>query len=777
MIPLSVTLRGFHGFRAGLGLDEVSLDLSGLPPGLVAVTGQNGAGKTTLLDNLQPFRIQPFKCRKSPDWSVGSFSYYDQCYGDNAMKELVFEMDGVRYKAVVLIDAVKRKQEAYLYQQTRPHDNWMPLNDGKVKTYDEAVEKIMGTPSMFFSSVFRAQSARVLSDYRRSEIVSILSELLNVGHIRAQADKCRAVVAALSGELDLVRARLADIEGEAAVITDLQHGICEHDSLIAEAHMRLDFTRKELESVRVDISAIKERRAAADSERARLRSLQDQLAAERVRLVDTEAALKKSDADFDNRIAALKASHSRFVADLEAKVARAEKIVSGGEQVRQAVVNEVNLVAHVETLNAEMDRLRSERDALKDASGVYAAQLRGVETDIKNAEAAVSRLDGLDCRGDASGWLNPDCKLISAAVAYRDALPGYREVAADLDRRVAEDAVALEAYSSQIASAIDACDVAGKSLDECRRFTRLLPELELAEANLAEWKQSLESRSKEVEIEVKQLEGDKWYEGSGFDLAMSKLRDAMRDLESQIAAFPVAADETEALRAAIMRETDLLGSINKHEDVVLHGERTVSGLKARLGVLLEKSDVADGLRGKEEVLSRKIANFSLLQKACSNDGIIALELDDASPAIAALVNDLLFACYGSRFSVRMETQAEKVDGSMKETFDIIVIDSETGDERSITECSGGQTSWLNDAITRGICLFNADRSGKRFESIFVDESDGALDAGKKMEFFAIKRKALELGAHTREFFISQSEELVSMSDARIVLERGRVYVA
>ena len=778
MIPISLTLRGFRGIRSGMGLDEIAIDLAGLPIGLVAITGPNGAGKTTILDNLHPYRIQPYKCRKAQDWSPASFSYYDQCFGSDARKELVFEMGGIRYRSLILIDAEKRKQEAYLYRYA-PNGGaaWLALNDGKTRTYDEAVEKVCGSPTLFFTSVFRAQGARGLSDYRRSEIMSILSELLNIDHIRLQGDKCRAVVNELSGRLNIVRSRLADIDTEADTITALQHEISEKDAEIASTQILLAESRKDLDACRADIGALKERKAAADSERSRRELLQSQLDAERNRLSGLEAAFAKTIADLDRRIADTVTGRDALKSSLAEKIARAEKIASGAEKIRQAVDSEAGLVAQIEQHTAELNRLRSEREALQSKSVEYVKRLSEAKTRIVAAEGAASRLDGLDCRADGSGWLNPDCRLIADAVAQRDALEELRQSATDLDRIVSEDKVGLEAYTTAIHSEIDAVDNANAELDECRRFTRLLPELELAEAGIEEWRQQIDESTKTADATLQKLGGDKFVAESDFEADRDKALASIRDLELQLAEFPAYEDIDGLLRTAVIREGAFLAAVDGYEKRIRESELVASGAKAKLDVARERLASGDDLRSEESQLAGRISTFSLLGKACSNDGIISLELDDAAPSIASIVNDLLRECYGSRFSVRLETQTAKVDGGMKESFDIVVFDADTGDERSITEMSGGQTNWLEDAITRGICLFNIHRSDRVFGSIFSDERDGMLDMDRKREFMAVKRRSLEVGTHTREFFISQSSDLLDMADARIVLGDGVAVVA
>lgn len=43
----------------------------------------------------------------------------------------------------------------------------------------------------------------------------------------------------------------------------------------------------------------------------------------------------------------------------------------------------------------------------------------------------------------------------------------------------------------------------------------------------------------------------------------------------------------------------------------------------------------------------ELGDWALFAKCMSNDGLIALAIDDAGPALAGLANDLLLASYGS----------------------------------------------------------------------------------------------------------------------------------
>jgi len=102
MRPISLTLKGFRGIRDGLGRDVIALDFEQLAGDaqLIAMVGRNGRGKTTIMDNMTPFPIMP--SRAGAD-GLGSFSYYDQVYLPERVKDLVWDHGGERYRLTLVI--------------------------------------------------------------------------------------------------------------------------------------------------------------------------------------------------------------------------------------------------------------------------------------------------------------------------------------------------------------------------------------------------------------------------------------------------------------------------------------------------------------------------------------------------------------------------------------------------------------------------------------------------------------------------------------------------
>ena len=110
---------------------------------------------------------------------------------------------------------------------------------------------------------------------------------------------------------------------------------------------------------------------------------------------------------------------------------------------------------------------------------------------------------------------------------------------------------------------------------------------------------------------------------------------------------------------------------------------------------------------------------------------------------------------------------------MKEDFDIIVFDAERDDEKSVSQMSGGERIYINDVLTRAIALYQAQLSGRQYGCLFSDESDGALDPEKKLQFTAMKKRVLEIGGYQKEYFISHTPEVQELADAKIDLEAMR----
>ena len=146
MTPRKLTIRGFTRY-----VDECVLDLTELPPGLVALVGKNGSGKTTILDALAPAPIY----REFPSYP-GRLADVAVQHIRDASIDLEVEYGGHVYRHLVQVDPLhgggRGKVEAYLYR------DGVPLNEfGRQGDYRQEIAKIYPPQSVFLAAAYSSQ--------------------------------------------------------------------------------------------------------------------------------------------------------------------------------------------------------------------------------------------------------------------------------------------------------------------------------------------------------------------------------------------------------------------------------------------------------------------------------------------------------------------------------------------------------------------------------------------------------------------------------------------
>jgi exonuclease SbcC len=165
-------------------------------------------------------------------------------------------------------------------------------------------------------------------------------------------------------------------------------------------------------------------------------------------------------------------------------------------------------------------------------------------------------------------------------------------------------------------------------------------------------------------------------------------------IEGAVAALPPAFDRGRleaARRASIQADAGLRSAEQAHLAAVRIQER-----RTALQVQHARASgeaVATDARATE--VESELSGWTLLARCLSNDGVIALDIDDAGPTLAGLANDLLLACYGRRFTLEIRTQVATAKGEMREGFDIVVHDGEGGESKSVALLSGGERVWIS----------------------------------------------------------------------------------
>ena len=425
------------------------------------------------------------------------------------------------------------------------------------------------------------------------------------------------------------------------------------------------------------------------------------------------------------------------------------------------------------------------KDKERDLEGIRLSRqhaIEKIEGAIKDLKAKVRRLAEYRC--DATGASS--CPFLTDAREARETIPAHD---AELQRLTGSRDPQQEKLLQELDSLRRKCAVMPslrKEGDQLLSTKRALAdEMQKAEERTTALKDELkplaeaEQAGKELpglETELVALEKEKEGISPGSRPNHRQAIEAeIRAREEEVARIVIDPALGEA-REQIVQNVSLLDAridSRRSEEAALRKE--AGALDEALRQIAESEEKCVDLDKEMEHLRSEISEWTVEEKALGNDGIIALEIDDAGPAIASIANELL-RVYDSPFSVRLNTQEMTRAGKLKEGFDIPVFDSNTNKSKSIRKLSGGEATIVEDAVAKAICIYNKTSNGRDLATIYTDERDGALDPEKKRAYFRMKQKVLALGGYDQEFCITHTPELLAMANAVISLKPGGVTI-
>lgn len=761
---------------------EVALDLAGIPGRLVAVMGENGVGKTALLESPLAALYRQLRSRDG--------SLYEHFSAEGFIEAVFFDPQGAEVIARVQVDPGRRKTEQHLFV------NGAPITTGRKGEIEAEVLKRFGSLEMVSASVFAAQNrAGDLVTLPRASRKALFVELLGLGHYERMAQAAVERGRALEADLRTANAHVHELTGlrqqvaaQEGLLEQALATVTEREAGVAEAQRHLSLARERETAVHARQAAERDvKQAETDLSRAQAAH---ESAVGRVQHVQVAAeeraqALSHARVDLERRAAELDAlpmveepsADDRQAAHVKLEVAR-----DACQGARSAIPIVEAAYQRLAVAEQDMARAQSALDAKKTALADQAAPLDSAPCVVlvPRVEPWLPPKTSKPSLGSAPVWqalrdMPATCPLLSAARDARDTLATL-ELDSRLQQEVVEarqecaDKMTSEAARAKLADYEDALKVA-ESASQALAHRAALASQQHADTdrqrqNIVAARRELDSRqATDAAIAAREL--------TAAEKSVNEWAQAVVDAIVQQAAARQALDAHPAPPSDALSVTGADAVLRMAQVALRRAEAEKATAVGALNVLHQQVAWRERASAEAERLAGDIGDWQTLARALGRDGLQALELDAAGPAIAELVNELLTECWGTRFTLRFETQrALKSRDGFEEVFELRVYDAEAQAERQVERLSGGEQVVVSEALALAIAIFNARRHGIAWRTLVRDETAGALSPNNARAYMAMLRRAADLGQFEQVLFVSHLPELWAMADARITIQKG-----
>ena len=702
---LSLSLRGAIGIRNGQHKEDYDLNFESFEDGVVCLCGPCGSGKTTLQENCHPY-----PCMLTRDGTLK-----DHFYLKDSHRILIYrDENGLYYKISMLIDGkTQNGKTTYFVETSKDRETWeaIPDVDGSLDAYKAWVNGTFGSIDVFLRTAFFAKeqtkNATDISDTTKSERMELLSKLAGTEHLK-----------------------------EVSVIAREQRKEVEKasDKLESEIEMYSDYEDNIKENLE-DIQGWKED----------LKEINGNIS----RLEKKVSELKVKDAEYQ-KARAVKEANENLYRQYERQV----------EETTPLIENLMECISHKEVY----DRL----EECKGTVGRNSPLIIQAEEEFKVKESELN-------------------SLRKAFVEQNKALSDKKVELANINS-------SITLHNTQVIDVQDVCPTCGQPINSHKK-QELKDHVEDVKKEL----NALENSRHSVEREIDRLESD----CRTINEKISSLNDACTKCSDKIAALKKESEEAIAFSESVnetFHEYSYEEAVEEHKKLSTEIKELTEKMKA-LAVEDDLKDVSTELTEKEEeleeeleekrdiesdiksaekenkkymqelekvadkknelkALAEKISAYNFIEDAFSNNGIPAIELRESAPEIADIANRILRDSYGNKFEIRFGSTSElKAKRKVNEDFNILVYDSENGDEKTIDLVSSGERIWIKQALFYAFSIVQMNRTGFNFRTRLIDESDGSLDGGLRPKYLQMVTSAHKIADSRVTLLISHSQEI------------------
>jgi exonuclease SbcC len=643
-------------------------------------------------------------------------SLYDFATHPQPEIDLTFSVNGARYRSLLKIDPKSRQMESYLF-----NGEGKPLTNGKKEPFEELVRKCAGTSDFFLSSIFscQARAGNFLSLDRSERKELFIRELLGL-------DRLRLIAAAAKEKGDVVARTTLGQEGQVRSLKELLETGAEDpanvEAQLAEASSRLETLEAEKRGAQQRLLEIQAAEASRKPLLAEVETLKQRL--------------RKADGE---------------ITETKRQIGRDESLLAGKKDLAALTERGTTLATRVEELHRQIREIQgletSNRETERTVQGLD-AELRANLAELERLRVEREELAIVPCRGEGP---YVSCPKIGRAIEAGARIP-------TLEGEVATLSIEVEVQRGSLVQIATPSSELNRTLEGCERDRRKVDQ----ERQRYEELQAVEARRQE---RLKGLDR--------LNQARAELAEELGRKESALSAFADLDARVQASRRGIENTDRLISSGRCERDSLIARQAQIKQRQEQLEAARTRLAQVDAELGAARTEQE---DYAYLARAFGPDEIQLCEIQAAGPQVSTLVNALLEGCFDNKFEIRFRTQRPKADGKgMVDDFDVEVRNKNLDRTCLVDELSGGQFVLVNEAVNLGIAIYNMRQGeGIRYETLFRDETVGALDAVNGKEYVLMLRRAMNLGGFHQVIFICHTPLIWELADKVLSVGDGRV---
>ena len=643
-------------------------------------------------------------------------SLYDFATHPQPEIDLTFSVNGARYRSLLKIDPKSRQMESYFF-----NSEGAPLTNGKKEPFEELVRKCAGTPDFFLSSIFSSQkrTGNFLSLDRSERKELFIRELLGL-------DRLRLIAAAAKEKGEEVARTTLGLEGQVRSLRELVEAGVE-DPAVVES--RLAEVSSHLETLESEKRVAQQRLVGLQAAEASRKPLLTEVDALKQRLRKTEGEITES----------------------KRQIGRDETLLTGKKDLADLTERGTELATRIEELHRQIRKIQGLEASNRDTEGTVQtldAELRANLVELERLRVEREELAVVPCRGEGP---YASCPKIGRAIEAGVRIP-------TLEGEVATLSIEVEVQRGSLIQISTPSSELNRTLEGCERDRRKVDQ----------------ERQRYEELRAVEARREERLKGLGrLNQARAELTEELGRKESALSAFT----DLDARMQTSRRE------IENTDRLIISCRRERDGLIARQAQFKQCQEQIDAARTRLAQVEAELGaartereNYAYLARVFGPDEIQLCEIQAAGPHVSILVNALLEGCFDNNFEIRFRTQRPKADGKgMVDDFDVEVRNKNLDRTCLVDELSGGQFVLVNEAVNLGIAIYNMRQGeGIRYETLFRDETVGALDAANGKEYVRMLRQAMDLGGFHQVIFICHSPLVWGLADNIVSVGGGCV---